>query len=244
MRLGMRTNKMSQKNPGRTRRWARHVGNHWKKYLVTGALAAGIAGVGHQISSSHIDSPDFTGRQKFWTLNRKSMEVYRGNPGEMEVGDSKYRLGKTLANMGFAVFDIRVDGKDRGRIESNFELLGKEYSLEADGVNYKLTRPMKLFRSKWTLEKQGRPFLVLHETTRSAWLPGVHEFGLFNPAGEQIGRLNAQWGFWRFLTRRRDYSIEFDAKHKGYLSEPETIAVLTILGNVVQKAQSSSSSKK
>jgi hypothetical protein len=210
---------------------------HWKKYATAAALAAAI-GVGvNQAVDSKIAHSDFVGRQKFWTLNRKSMDVYKGEPSnEIQIGDAKYRLWESLKSFTFSRHDIRNQGKTRGKIKQHFELFGKEYSMAIDGAQYSMTRPAKFWRSKWTLSRGNEPLALFNETHRSAYNPFIHEYEIVHPkTGERIGRMTAVWNWRRFLTMRRDYAIEYEKGFDNYLSEPEVTAVLTMLGRISSK---------
>ena len=83
-----------------------------KRVATVGLIGAlGFGAVRGINNLSRIENPDFVGRQKFWTLSSKSMEVYRGKPIPSNLmGSSKYRLGASLARAGLRVYDVNVGG--------------------------------------------------------------------------------------------------------------------------------------
>ncbi len=173
------------------------------------------------------------------------MELYEGKPEEeRQIGDSKYRMGKSLVNFVGPVFDLRVRGEKKGELEANFKMLGKSYTLKFGDREESFTRPTKWWREVWTLSKGEKPYLIFRETTRSTWVPTVHAFDIIDPnSGKKVGYLSAKWNTRRFLVNRRDYAVEFFDKTKQHLSLEELEGVLTVLGPVYESQSSSSSGK-
>lgn len=220
-----------------------------RKRIIGWGLAAAAAGLltGSivQYRNARIEEPDYTGHQKFWTLNKKSMELHEGKANNSPIGETKYRLGKSAARFFQSHYDIHIKGENKGELEANFKVLGKEYVIRLGNKTTRLHRPAQFWRYRWELERNGKPLVVFQETHRSAWNPLIHEFVILDPStGNKIGRLSAEYNLWRALTGRRDYHIRFEKGHKSTLSPEEIIAVLTALGKIEEKDSSSSSNNR
>jgi len=209
-----------------------------RRAKIAAAVGAGIiaAGIGAK-HYSRVDNPDLVGRQKFWAWNSKSMNVYAGEPGKAkQVGDSKFRLGRTLLRAGYSIYDVRAGGKKVGELKHNFRIAGRTYKLvSTNEVIETLSRTPKMYpaRANWRLTRGGKPFLLITETGPSAWLPGIHKFHLIDPqTGKRVGELSAKFEVKRFVIGRRDYAMKLDPEYKGHLTSLEAMGILTAIGKV------------
>ncbi|MBI5225343.1 hypothetical protein HY989_05730 [Candidatus Micrarchaeota archaeon] len=225
--------------------------SYGKKIKLFGGAAALALGVGlgalsiNEAKKTEILSPDYTGRQKLFTLNPKSMELYKGLPEQnFKIGETRYRLGHSLERFGLDTYDINIDNQKKGELKERFKVFGRKVSIETLKDTTEISRPFQFFvRHKWTLNRNGGPYLKLIETNKSYWIPTVHAYDLFDAkTGDKVGYLSAKWNMRRFLLGRRDYGVKFEPGKEQTLTKEEIVGLLTSLGKMFVGSSSSSSS--